>query len=81
MALEEMRGGDDSARPQLESAGERFKQMRAEIDTSLVALFILYDTTPGKAVLEEIHSSLNRRRYTSNLVRDVEKELNVQFSN
>ena len=81
MALEEMRGGDDSARPQLESAGERFKQTRAEIDTSLVALFTLYDATPGKAVLDEIHSSLNRRRYISNLVREVDKELNVQLSN
>src|SRR5580698_7323339 len=75
MALEEMREGDDSARPQLESAGERFKQMLAQIDASLAGLFTDYDATPNKAVLEEIHGALNRRRYISNLVRDVEKEL------
>jgi molecular chaperone HscB len=81
MALEEMRGGDDSVRPQLESAGERFKQMRAEIDSELMGLFDRYDETRVNAVLEEIHGSLNRRRYISNLVRDVEKELNVHLSN
>ncbi len=81
MALEEMRGGDDSVRPQLESAGERFKAMRAEIDSDLARLFARYDASQVKAVLEEIHSSLNRRRYISNLVRDVEKELNVHLSN
>jgi molecular chaperone HscB len=81
MALEEMRGGDDDARPQLESADERFKQMLAKIDAELTDLFIGYDLTPGSAVLEEIHGSLNRRRYISNLVREVDKELNVHISN
>jgi molecular chaperone HscB len=81
MALEEMRGGDDSVRPQLESAGERFKLMREEIDSELSGLFLRYDETGAKAALEEIHGNLNRRRYISNLVRDVEKELNVHLSN
>src|ERR1700690_1458637 len=81
MALEELRGGDDSVRPQLESSDERFKQMRAEIDADLNGLFTRYDSAPEPAVLEEIHGSLNRRRYISNLVRDVEKELNVLLSN
>jgi molecular chaperone HscB len=81
MALEEMRSGDDSARPQLESAGERFRNMLAEIDAGLEDLFTRYDAIPVKAVLEDIHSSLNRRRYISNLVREVDKELNVQLSN
>ncbi len=81
MALEELRGGDDSARPQLESAGERFRNMLAEIDAALTGLFTTYDSNPASAVLEEIHGSLNRRRYISNLVHDVDKELNVQLSN
>jgi molecular chaperone HscB len=81
MALEELRGGDDSVRPQLESADERFTQMRSEIDADLSKLFTRYDSAPGPKVLEEIHGSLNRRRYISNLVRDVEKELNVHLSN
>jgi molecular chaperone HscB len=81
MALEEMRGGDDAARPQLESAGERFKRMLSEIDAGLTVLFTSYDSAPGNEVLEEIHSSLNRRRYISNLVREVDKELNVHLSN
>jgi molecular chaperone HscB len=81
MALEELRGGDESALPQLESAGERFKKMLAEIDADLAGLFTRYDSTLDAVALEEIHASLNRRRYVSNLVRDVEKELNVHLSN
>ena len=35
MALEELRGGDESARAQLVSAQERFASMRGETDASL----------------------------------------------
>ena len=77
MALEELRGGDDSARPQLVEAQERFTGMRAEIDRALGGLFEKYDATGEPAVLNEIRGALNRRRYISNLVRDVAKELNV----
>jgi molecular chaperone HscB len=76
MALEELRGGDVSARPQLESARDKFAAMRAEIDSDLVAQAIL---SPVK--LEAVRSLLNRRRYISNLLREVEKELNVQLPN
>ena len=55
--------------------------MRAEIDAGLAALFARYDAAHDNAVLDEIRGSLNRRRYISNLVRDVEKELNVHLSN
>src|SRR5580698_8417075 len=79
MALEEMRGGDESARPQLDSARERFMGMQSEIDSSLAVLFARQDTQ-GNA-LDEIAANLNRRRYISNLLRDVDKELNVHFSN
>jgi molecular chaperone HscB len=81
MALEEMRGGDDSARPQLDSARERFEGMQLEIDTGLAALFVRHDAAGNRAALEEIAASLNRRRYISNLLRDVDKELNVHISN
>jgi molecular chaperone HscB len=81
MALEELRNGDDSAREQLVSAQERFTGMLAEADTSLTALFRQYDGTSDKAVLDQIRATLNRRKYVSNLLRDVEKELNVHSAN
>jgi molecular chaperone HscB len=79
MALEELRGGDESVLPQLESERGRFAGMRAEIDSELALLFAKHDA--GEGPLEEIRGALNRRRYISNLVREVEKELNVHLSN
>jgi molecular chaperone HscB len=80
MALEELHGGDDSARGPLAEAQERFAGMRAEIDHALAERFEKYDATSDTAVLEEIRRALNRRRYISNLVREVEKELNVHIA-
>ena len=81
MALEELRSGDESARPQLIEAHDRFLKMREEIDRSLSTLFARFDETSDQARLQEIRSALDRRRYISNLLRDVEKELPapVQF--
>lgn len=81
MALEELREGDASARPQLEAARERFSGMLQESGQVLEGLFSKFDQSQDKAALQEIRQVLDRRRYVSNLVRDVEKELNVQFSN
>ena len=81
IALEELREGDSSARPQLESARERFTGMLAESSGELAALFDKFDQTHDPAALQEIRQVLDRRRYVSNLLRDVEKELNVQLSN
>jgi molecular chaperone HscB len=83
MALEELRGGDESARPQLEEARKRFLAMRDEIDSGLGALFQKYDTGGGRATLSEIRAVLNRRRYIRNLINEVEKELaqHVDLSN
>src|SRR5690348_5105347 len=81
MALEELRGGDDSVRPQLESERGRFGGMLTEIDAGLAELFERFDSGGGEAALEEIRGALNRRKYVSNLVREVEKELNVHLSN
>jgi molecular chaperone HscB len=81
MALEELRGGDDSARPQLIQAQSRFESMRSEIDAGLAKSFVAHDATQDPKILDEIRAALNRRRYVSNLLREVEKELNVHVSN
>ena len=79
MALEELRGGDDSAREQLDAARERFSGMLATLDAELAELFARYDSAGDRAALEEIGRGLNRRRYVSNLVREVDKELHVHI--
>ena len=81
MALEELRDGDESARSQLVNAQERFTGMLGEADVNLSSLFGRYDAAPDRAVLDQIRAALNRRKYVSNLVRDVEKELNVHSAN
>jgi molecular chaperone HscB len=78
MALEELRDGDTSARPQLVEAQKRFQAMRGEIDGGLAELFARYDQNGGASssiTLAEIRAALDRRRYVSNLLRDVDKEL------
>jgi molecular chaperone HscB len=75
MALEELRGGDESARPALEEARDRFVAMREEIDRELAAKFLDYDSSRDRGMLAEIRGILNRRRYVRNLVNEVEKEL------
>jgi len=75
MALEEMRGGDDSARPQLESARQNFTQMLAASDTQLQQLFEAYDASPSRDALSSIRAALNRRKYIQNLVVEVERAL------
>jgi molecular chaperone HscB len=75
MALEELRGGDESARQALEEARDKFIAMREEIDTELVAKFGAYDASRDTGLLAGIRGILNRRRYVRNLVNEVEKEL------
>lgn len=75
MALDELRSGDDDARPQLEEARERFLAMREECDASLAEQFAVWDAGRQKETLAEIRAILNRRRYIQNLVRDVESAL------
>lgn len=80
MMLEELKEGDDSARPQLEGAKENFGGLRAEIDAELERLFAKYDAAEAqsetaKQALQEIRGALNRRRYIENLIRDVERAL------
>ena len=75
MALEELRGGDESARAGLEEARDRFVAMRDGIDGELRAKFAEYDVARDRNILAEIRGILNRRRYVRNLVNEVEKEL------
>jgi molecular chaperone HscB len=75
MALEEMRGGDDSARPQLEQAEKNFTDMLTGTDEQLQALFAQYDSSHSRDVLSQIRNVLNRRKYIQNLVSEVERTL------
>jgi hypothetical protein len=85
MALEELRGGDESARPTLAAAQQRFMAMRDAADVGLAGLFERYDQAHDRAMLDQIRATLNRRKYVSNLVREVsailEKDLNVHSAN
>jgi molecular chaperone HscB len=75
MALEEMRGGDDSARPQLEQAEKNFAGMLAATDQELAALFAKYDAANSRDVLAQVRNVLNRRKYIQNLMSEVDRTL------
>lgn len=82
MMLEELRSGDESARPQLESAKENFLNLRGAIDKEIENLFAKYDaaeaeSATAKQAMNEIRGVLNRRRYIENLIRDVDKALHA----
>ena len=71
MALEEMRSGDDSVRPQLEQAEKNFSGMLRETDEQLRNLFAEYDTLRSRDTLTQIRNALNRRKYIQNLLAEV----------
>jgi molecular chaperone HscB len=75
MALEEMRGGDDSARPQLEQADKNFAAMLHDTDEQLQSLFEQYDASHSRDTLTEVRNTLNRRKYVQNLLSEVERAL------
>ena len=81
MALEELRQGDESARGQLTESREKFVHMLAEVDHGLTVMAAKYDGGHDESLLSAIRSVLDRRRYISNLLRDVNKELHVDLSN
>ena len=74
-ALEELRGGDPSVRPQLEAARRRFRSLREDVDGDLEAQFREYDAGRKREILGSIRALLNRRRYIENLLHEVEREL------
>lgn len=75
MMLEELRGGDDSTRPQLDEERRRFVRMLERADCDLLHEFGVYDDAPDPSVLKMIRTILNRRKYIQNLVREVERAL------
>jgi len=75
MALEEMRGGDDSARSQLAEAEGNFAKLLGDVDRELESLFGQYDASPSREILTRIRGALNRRKYIQNLVDEVHGEL------
>jgi molecular chaperone HscB len=81
LALEELRGGDESARQPLADARVRFLALLEAADRDLADLFAQYDFAPSPEALSRIRGVLNRRRYIANLVRDVDKELHVHSAN
>lgn len=81
MALDELRGGDLEVLPQLDAMRRKFLDMLAELDRDLESLFARHDGAPEEArrqVLARIRSLLNRRRYISNLVQEVDKQLTAR---
>jgi molecular chaperone HscB len=75
MALEELRGGDESARPQLIEARAKFIAMRDAIDGELAEAGARYDASKAASVLDAIRAMLHRRRYVRNLIKEVENVL------
>jgi molecular chaperone HscB len=75
MVLEEMRGGDESARPQLAQAEGNFTKLLSDVDRQLSELFGQYDQSRSREMLAEIRGALNRRKYIQNLVDEVHREL------
>lgn len=76
MMLEELKSGDEGARPQLELAKQHFLELKQGVDGELENLFSKYDVAESqsetaKQALHEIRGALNRRRYIENLIRDV----------
>ena len=71
MALEELKSGDESVRPQLATARDHFSALLVQSDLELDHLFAAHDASPGEPVLKQIRGLLNRRRYIQNLLRDV----------
>jgi molecular chaperone HscB len=81
LALDELRGGDLEVLPQLDAMRRKFLDMLAEVDRELESLFARHDSAPEDArrqVLAQIRSLLNRRRYISNLVQEVDKQLTAR---
>jgi molecular chaperone HscB len=80
MMLEELKGGDEGARTQLQAAKAHFTNLRQTVDEELEKLFAKYDVAEvrsetAKQALQEIRGILNRRRYVENLMRDVDRAL------
>jgi len=72
MALEEIRSGDESARPQIEAARKKFAGMLEDLHGSLETCFAEWDGGGRREALEKIYGLLNRRNYLRNLLREAQ---------
>ena len=70
-AADRRSGRDDSVRPQLDEARNKFTGMLGDIDRELQSEFERYDAARDRNVLAGIRRILNRRRYIQNLVNEV----------
>ncbi len=77
MAIDELKDGDASVRPQLESARATFAATLAAIDAELDAGFRRWDAAHADSVLAEVRAILNRRKYIHNLLKTVDQALGV----
>jgi molecular chaperone HscB len=75
MLLEELKEGGAGARPQVEQAREQFAGLLAKADGEMAALFARYDEAPDEKALQDLRQLLNRRRYITNLLRDIDENL------
>ena len=77
MQLEEMRIGDDDPqlRADLEQARLRFEQQFAALGSAIESEWTAWDEARDREALERMAALLDRRRYVSNLVRDVREAL------
>jgi molecular chaperone HscB len=80
MALEELKSGDASVRPQLETARDQFTSLMQAAQDELETLFARHDDAiaqgkPAEPFLKDMRALLNRRRYIQNLLRDVNGHL------
>ncbi len=77
MVIDELKDGDASVRPQLESARATFATTLATIDAELDAGFRRWDAAHADSVLAEVRAILNRRKYIHNLLKTVDQALGV----
>ena len=68
VAIEELKDGDDSVRPQLEAAEKKFECMKSDIDRELEGKFSAWDSSRDRSTLNQIRQLLNRRKYITNLI-------------
>ena len=85
MVLQEFESGDESVRPRLVEAQQRYLKLREQSGEQIGAFFELYDKYDeserrAQGLVEIIADLVNVRRYISNFLREVEKELNVHVS-
>jgi molecular chaperone HscB len=73
--LEDLKEGGDSARPGVEKARVDFGAMLEATDTEMRRLFTSYDSAPAESSLRQLRQLLNRRRYITNLLRDIDGHL------